>query len=143
MIDSKIHTPKKEKVFFFFFSFLGSTMSFGRSQVRVQIGAVAATGLHHDSQQHQILNALSKDRDWARILASMRFISLVEFVSLHHNGNSWGILYQSFPLIRKLWSKDLSDFPKVVQLLGCKLKNWFGEFLTQKNTFFFFKLSCS
>ena len=41
--------------------------TYGRSQARGQIGAVAA-GLHHSSQQRQILNPLNKARDGACVL---------------------------------------------------------------------------
>ena len=42
--------------------FRGAPAAYGSFQVRRRIGAVA-TGLHHRSQQHQILNPLSEARD--------------------------------------------------------------------------------
>ena len=62
--------------------FRAAPMTYWSSQARSQIGAIAADlchsiatldlshicKLHHSSQQHQILNALSKVRDWSRIL---------------------------------------------------------------------------
>ena len=45
----------------------------GVSQARGWIG-VAATGLHHSSQQHWILNPLSKARDWTCILLDTSWV---------------------------------------------------------------------
>ena len=64
--------------FFFSFDLLrAAPMAYGSSQVRVRIGAIAASlrhshtkpdlshfcDLYHSSQQHQILNPLSEARD--------------------------------------------------------------------------------
>ena len=53
--------------FFLFCLFKATPMAYGGSQARGPIGAAAA-GLHHSSQQRQILNPLSKARDRTRIL---------------------------------------------------------------------------
>ena len=42
-------------------------MAYGGSQARGLIGTVV-TGLHHNSQQHQILNPLNEGRDQTRNL---------------------------------------------------------------------------
>ena len=42
-------------------------MAYGGSQARGQIRALAA-GLHHSSQQHQILNPLSRAKDQTCVL---------------------------------------------------------------------------
>ena len=47
--------------------FRAASMAYGSFQARGQIGAVAA-GLHHSSQQCQILNPLSEARDQACVL---------------------------------------------------------------------------
>ena len=53
--------------FFFFVLFRASPVAYGGSQARVLIGTVAS-GLHHSSRQYQILNLLSKARDWTHNL---------------------------------------------------------------------------
>ena len=52
---------------FFVCVFRATPTAYGRSQARGQIGATAA-GLHHSSQQRQILNPLSEARDQTRVL---------------------------------------------------------------------------
>ena len=70
-------------------------MAHGGSQARGQIGDVATTAtatpdlscvcdLHHNSQQRQILNPLSKARDWIRILMDTNRVPS----PLSHEGNS-------------------------------------------------------
>ena len=49
-------------LFYFFAISWAAPEAYGVSQARGLIGAVAA-GLHHSSQQHWILNPLSKARD--------------------------------------------------------------------------------
>ena len=44
------------------------------SQARGPIGAATAD-LHHSSQQHRILNPLSRARDWTCVLMAIRFVS--------------------------------------------------------------------
>ena len=57
--------------------FRAAPMAFGGSQARGQTGAVAA-GLHHSSQQRQILNLLSEARDR----------TLMDSLPLSHDRNS-------------------------------------------------------
>ena len=54
-------------VHFCFLLFRAAPTAYGHSQARGQIGATAA-GLHHSSQQHRILNPLSKVQDRTRNL---------------------------------------------------------------------------
>ena len=68
--------------FFFFVQFRAAPVTYGGSQARGQIGAVAAgyttaiampypsyvCNLHHSSQQHQILNPPSEARDQTCVL---------------------------------------------------------------------------
>ena len=51
----------------YFFFFRAAPSSYGDSQARGRIGAVAA-GLHHSSQLSQILNPLSKARHRTQVL---------------------------------------------------------------------------
>ena len=53
--------------FFLSFFFRASPSAYGSPQARVRSGA-AATGLHHSSLQHQVLNPLSRARDQTRVL---------------------------------------------------------------------------
>ena len=68
---------------FFFFFFRATPAAYGNSQARVQIGAVAACP-RHSSGQHQILNLLSKARDWTCILTNTSWALNL----LSHSGNS-------------------------------------------------------
>ena len=55
-------------IFYFYFLLSRATLvAYGNSQARSQIGTVA-TGLHHSSQQCQILNPLSEARDRTHVL---------------------------------------------------------------------------
>ena len=64
----EVNSMNSRLFFFGFLPFLGSLpMAYGGSQARDLIGAVAG-GLRQSSQQHRILNPLSKGRDQTRNL---------------------------------------------------------------------------
>jgi len=80
-------------LFFFFFVFLGQHpwhKEVPRLEVKLELPVYTTAtamqdlshicNLHHSSQQHQILDALSKARDWTRVLTNTRTAS--------HDGNS-------------------------------------------------------
>ena len=76
MIQLYIYIRSFSHIIFFFGGglFRATTAACGDSQAKGRIRAAAA-GLHHSSQQRQILNPLSETRDQTCVLMDVRFIS--------------------------------------------------------------------
>ena len=75
---------------FAFFFFRATPMVYGSFQARSPIRA-AASGLHHSSQQCQVLNPLSRARNGTHILMDTSWVHNL----LGHNGNSRSLLFNN------------------------------------------------
>ena len=74
----------------FFFLFRVATVAYGRSWIRGRIRAEAA-GLHHSSQQRQILNPLSQARD-----QTLNLMVPSQMFPLCNDGNSKGCYFYKY-----------------------------------------------
>ena len=95
---------------FFFCLFRAASMAYGSSQSRSLIRSIAA-GLYHSSQQHRILNPLSKTRDRTCVLSvtSQVFVSTEpqwELMSLKF-WRVWSVIictwYNSYTIFDQIW----------------------------------------